>query len=177
MRHVYLIVIHSICTAFLGTTFAQKPGDIQDKHFDITVRKLLKFTVPTIDVKTLHDSDFSGILLDARENEEFMVSHIPNAIQIGFDDWDQTVLDDIAKDTPIIIYCSIGYRSEKIGEKLIEQGFTNVKNLYGSIFEWANRGYTLVDSKGKPTQNIHGYNRLWGYWIQNKAYKKVFKKQ
>ena len=43
-------------------------------------------------------------------------------------------------------------RSEKIGKKLLDMGYTNVKNLYGSIFEWANQGNILVDQKGSETK-------------------------
>ena len=40
----------------------------------------------------------------------------------------------------IIVYCSIGVRSEDIGEKLKELGYTKILNLYGGIFDWKNKG-------------------------------------
>ena len=72
---------------------------------------------------------------------------------------------DLPKDTPIIVYCSVGFRSEKTTEHLLALGFTNVKNLYGGIFEWSNAGQPMVDSNENSTTKIHAYNKKWGTWI------------
>lgn len=103
--------------------------------------------------------------LDAREKEEYQVSHIENARFIGYKDVDLSGLESLPKDTPIIVYCSVGYRSGKVTKQLIDKGFTDVKNLYGGIFEWSNQGKTLVDMNGNSTQNIHPYNERWGKWV------------
>jgi rhodanese-related sulfurtransferase len=107
------------------------------------------------------------VILDAREREEYDVSHIPNALYFGYKKPQYDILDDVDKDEILIIYCSIGYRSEKLGEKLKKKGYKNVLNLYGSIFEWANEGYPLVDSNNQPTDRIHGYNKKWSKWVDN----------
>jgi hypothetical protein len=72
------------------------------------------------------------------------------------------------------VYCSIGYRSEKIGEQLQKLGYKNVYNLYGSLFAWVNRGYEVVDINNKSTYTVHGYDAKWAKWITNKRYKKVY---
>lgn len=105
------------------------------------------------------------VFLDAREREEFEVSHIEGARFIGYKTFDLSKVEDIDKQTPIVVYCSIGYRSGEIGEQLLEAGFTNVLNLYGGIFYWVNNGHEVVDHKG-TTQNIHGYNRIWKRWVK-----------
>ena len=64
---------------------------------------------------------------------------------VGYDDFDVKRLEEISKNTKIVTYCSVGYRSERIGEKLMKQGFTDVSNLKGSLFKWANQGYELED--------------------------------
>jgi len=109
----------------------------------------------------------STVFLDAREKEEFYVSHIENARFIGYKEIDFYVLNDLPRDTSIIVYCSVGYRSGKVTKQLRDEGFTNVKNLYGGIFEWSNQGKPLVDMKGESTLNIHPYNERWGRWITN----------
>ncbi len=68
----------------------------------------------------------------------------------------------VPKDAEIVIYCSIGYRSEKIGERLKTAGFTKVRNLFGGIFAWANRGYPVKDPSGKTSRKVHGYDAKWG---------------
>jgi hypothetical protein len=99
---------------------------------------------------------------------------LPGARYAGYDDFDVASLDDLPRDTSIVVYCSIGYRSEKIGEKLREKGFINVKNLYGSIFEWANQGFPIVDNQGNLTHLIHTYNRNWSRWVDNDTLKKTW---
>jgi len=76
------------------------------------------------------------------------------------------------KESEIIVYCSIGYRSEKITEQLVQEGFKNVQNLYGGIFEWKNQGNEVVRPDGKPTEDVHAYSRLWGIWLKegNRVY-------
>jgi predicted sulfurtransferase len=69
------------------------------------------------------------------------------------------------KDTPIIVYCSVGYRSEKVAEQIIAAGYTQVSNLYGGIFEWVNEEQPVYDTKGK-TQKVHAYNKVWGVWLR-----------
>lgn len=103
--------------------------------------------------------------LDTREKKEFEISHIKNARHVGYDNFDLSSLSDIPKDAEIIVYCSVGARSQTIGEKLKKAGYTNVKNLYGGMFHWANRSYPMVNSNGERTTKVHGYSRDWGKWV------------
>jgi predicted sulfurtransferase len=59
----------------------------------------------------------------------------------------------------------VGYRSEKVGEKLQELGFQNVKNLYGGIFQWKNEGFEVENSLSMPTDSVHTYNKRWSKWL------------
>ena len=115
----------------------------------------------------------NAILLDAREKDEFEVSTIKNAIWVGYNDFDLSRVDTLNRDQEIIVYCSVGYRSSKIGIKLKEAGFNNVKNLYGGIFLWVNEGRPIFNDS-TLTQNIHAYNRKWGRFITNPDIEKVY---
>ena len=106
------------------------------------------------------------ILLDARELEEFQISHIENSVFIGYDNFNQNLLNTIPKESKIVVYCSVGYISCKIGEKIKEMGFVNVYNLYGGIFDWANQNQPLVNNENEKTNKIHGYNENWSKWIK-----------
>ena len=105
------------------------------------------------------------LFIDAREKNEFNVSHIENAVFVGYEDFKMSRLGTIPKQNEIIVYCSIGKRSEKITEKLVKAGYMNVSNLYGGIFEWVNQGYTLVDINNKNTDKVHAFSRFWGHWL------------
>lgn len=156
---------------------AQAPTSklVLNPKFDQTIRSYLDFSVPIITVDEFATRRDQYVVLDAREPHEFAVSHIEGAQYIGFKDWDQSVLDRLDPEQEIVIYCSIGYRSEKIGEKLQKRGFSKVRNLYGSIFEWVNQGHPVVNDAGKTT-NLHTYDRKWGKWVDNPAITKQTKK-
>ena len=169
----YTLLIILICV-FLPKTIAQK-SSVADKNFAETVNNYLSFTVPVVSVDDLYRLPTSSyLLLDTREKEEYHVSHISGAIHAGYTHFDASLLTSVPKDKKIILYCSIGYRSEKIGEKLIKLGYRRVYNLYGSIFEWVNRGYEVVDARGKPVKKIHGYDKSWSKWVLNPSFTKVY---
>ena len=98
------------------------------------------------------------VLLDVRAAEEFDVSHLTGARRI--DPAAQTA-PGVNKDAPIVTYCSVGYRSSSLATRLIAAGYTNVQNLEGSIFQWANEGRPLVRD-GKPADKVHPYDKRWG---------------
>lgn len=101
-------------------------------------------------------------IFDVREPEEFAVSHLSGAIN-------NSKSADIAelvsnKNTEIVVYCSVGYRSAAVAEELASLGYINVRNLKHSIFEWAEKGYPLVNSEG-AIESVHPFNRAWGALI------------
>jgi rhodanese-related sulfurtransferase len=150
-------------------SFLHAPAQVQSSAYDLTLKTLLSHSVPEVSVPQVKEMS-NVVLLDAREWNEFQVSHIKNARFVGYDQFDIGKLQSINKKQKIVVYCSVGYRSEKISEKLKEAGFTDVSNLYGGIFEWVNQGNVVVDEKGKATENIHAYSKTWGVWL-NKGVK------
>jgi rhodanese-related sulfurtransferase len=152
---------------------ANRPG-VGNPKFDEKISQLISFSVPTIGVSELKNMEGEVYILDAREKEEYEISHIPNAIYIGYNKLEKKVLKTIPKDANIVLYCSVGYRSEKIGEKFQKKGFTNVRNLYGSIFEWINQGNEVHDKEGKPTDKVHTYNKKWSQWVEEGKAEKVW---
>ncbi len=140
-------------------------GQIQSRSYSAMLYKLLDHTVEEISVSDASEVSNLTLFLDAREKDEFEVSHIKDAKWVGYDNFRMKRMEGIPKDKEIIIYCSVGYRSEKIGEKLEKAGYTNVKNLYGSIFEWVNQGHAVYDNDGNETIKIHAFDKDWGQWL------------
>ncbi|MEZ0608401.1 rhodanese-like domain-containing protein [Fibrella sp. WM1] len=149
----------------LTLTFPLLAQRTTNKAFGVMVDALIKESVPVVTCNELKQLP-AAVRLDAREKNEYMVSHLPNARWVGYDDFDLSRVADIPKSTPIVLYCSVGYRSEKVGEKLQAAGYTNVRNLYGSLFEWVNQGNPVVDANGKPTKRVHAYSRAWSIWLK-----------
>ncbi|WP_405575451.1 rhodanese-like domain-containing protein [Winogradskyella sp. Asnod2-B02-A] len=136
-----------------------------------TLQELLKThnkeSIPYISVKELAMPKTDAILLDARELKEYNVSHIPNSTYVGYDDFD---LDTVVKTLPdttstIVVYCSVGIRSEDIAEQLKKKGYTNVYNLFGGIFEWKNNNFPVYNSEEKETEQVHAYSKDWSKWL------------
>ena len=103
------------------------------------------------------------LLLDVRTRAEFEVSHLEGAKHI--DPGAPASLLREPKDRPIVTYCSVGYRSGGFAKKLIDAGYTNVANLEGSIFRWANEGRPVV-SGGRRADKVHPYNGTWGLLLK-----------
>lgn len=141
-------------------------GQFTDREFDEMANRMATGTVQDISVEEVSQQLDKVILLDTRERKEYEVSHLPNAIWVGYDDFDIKRLGDVPKNAKVVTYCSVGYRSERIGEKLQKAGYTDVSNLKGSIFKWVNEGLSVVDINNQPTEKVHGYNEKWGKWVK-----------
>lgn len=127
-------------------------------------------------LKGLYDSSFPVLkpeqitdlskyqVLDAREKVEYGVSHLPNAIWVGHDAFSLKSVANLDKNKPVLIYCTVGARSEQIGKILQKEGFSKVFNLYGGILHWVNEGRQVV-VRGTPTPRVHTYSRSWGIWL------------
>ena len=107
------------------------------------------------------------IILDTRSIEEYNVSHIKNAKFIDYDSFSPEMVAGLDKNKEVVVYCSVGYRSEKIGEQLKDIGFTNVNNLYGGIFQWKNKGNSVITNSAQTTDSVHTYNKNWSKWLIN----------
>lgn len=147
-------------------------GQVKSGAFRVMLKGLLSHNVPEIGVQQAAAEKERFIFLDAREPKEFDVSHIQGSIPVGYDHFELQKLADLPKDRAIVVYCSVGYRSEKVAEKLLKAGFSHVFNLYGGIFEWVNQGLSVVDTSG-VTENVHAFDRSWGIWL--KKGKKVYR--
>ena len=137
---------------------------VENNKYDLMLEKLLSHNVNEVAITDLAN-DSNIVYLDARSKNEYDVSHIENAIWVGCDKFKMKTVEGISKDRKIVVYCSVGYRSEIITQKLNKSGFKNVSNLYGGIFEWVNQQHKVYNNNG-VTNNVHVYNEEWGVWLQ-----------
>ena len=139
------------------------------------LRMLYRNTVPTVPAATLARElrqPAAPLLLDARTPAEYQVSHLPGARFVNADSIATATFADLDRQQPVVVYCSVGARSERLGERLHALGFRNMRNLYGGLFEWVNQGYPVVNAQG-ITPNVHPYSPLWSLWLKrgHKVYK------
>ncbi len=152
-----------------GNMFAQKSIDkLLEKHNTKSVPYI------SVTEARMLQSQNKALILDSREEKEYKVSHVKNAYNVGYDHFNIQEFEQKypEKDTTIIVYCSVGIRSEDIGEKLQQAGYTKVKNIYGGIFLWKEKDFPVVDSTQTETQNIHTFDKIWGKYL--KKGKKVY---
>jgi rhodanese-related sulfurtransferase len=130
------------------------------------IRKLVRARFP--DVPHLTTSQLADwlsdaqrappLLLDVRSDEEFAVSHLPNACQIDPDSNADDVMGKLPRDQPWVLYCSAGYRSSHLAQRLLQAGATDVANLDGAIFSWVREGRELQPSG--PGIQVHPYSKI-----------------
>lgn len=149
--------------AFLATSAAFSQLTVEDAKFNKKLRGLLSHNVNEVLPKDIETTEIV-LFLDSRELKEYETSHIKNALYVGYNDFDIKRMDSIAKEQKIVVYCSVGYRSEKITEKLEKAGFEDVSNLYGGIFEWVNNEKPVYNTNGK-TDSVHTFNKAWSKWL------------
>lgn len=162
-----------ICIPFIIFLLSKQyeiPQKTNNKLLNIITKSLQSSAVPKINVSDVVAHQSSYIFLDSREKKEYNVSHIKNSIYIGDKEFNMDKIDQLQKDTGIIVYCSVGVRSDKIAKEIIDAGYTNVHNMFGGIFTWINEGYPVFDSTGKSTRNIHPYSKMWGMFL-NRGHK------
>ncbi|WP_035916990.1 rhodanese-like domain-containing protein [Flavimarina sp. Hel_I_48] len=147
-------------------------GFIKSLHAQQSIDDILKKyntqSVPYISVETLKMEKDNYVLLDTRKKEEYDVSHLAEAIWVG-EHFDAARIESLQlkKEQPIVVYCTVGVRSESYGERLKNSGFTDINNLYGSIFAWKNAGFPIVDLTGRETEKVHVYSKIWGKYLKN----------
>lgn len=152
---LFVFVAHGLLYAQLST----------DDSYNAKLENTLSREVDDILVWDIVSSD-NLVFLDTREKDEYQVSHIKNALWVGYSDFNVSRLKEISKKTKIIVYCTIGYRSELITKKLIEVGFKDVKSMIGGIIEWKNNGNKVYDSTDRETQMVHTYDRSWSIYLK-----------
>ena len=109
------------------------------------------------------------LLFDVREAEEFNVSHLEGAVRIqpgaNAGDLIDGELKGVGRDRRIVLYCSVGVRSAAATQRLKNAGFTNVHNMNGSIFQWANEGRPIYCGSEKASK-VHPYDKHWGRYLK-----------
>lgn len=87
-----------------------------------------------------------AVIVDVREQDEWNEQHIEGAIFIPLAELENRMGElEQYKDSPIIMQCRTGRRSNIASKSLIEAGFSNVQNLEGGILAWSESGLATVN--------------------------------
>lgn len=128
------------------------------------------------------------VLLDTRNSDEYQVSHLEGARHLNFEAEDDSVKSllrelrsprgEASPPITIVCYCSVGYRSaimtNRIRTFLAAENETpslSIFNLEGSIFKWANEQRAMVTPTGVATTKAHPYNYVYGWGLEKTHWK------
>jgi rhodanese-related sulfurtransferase len=93
------------------------------------------------DVRSKLERGDKFLLVDVREDNEWVMGHLPRAIHMG-----RGVIErDIEQQVPntnseIVLYCGGGYRSALAADNLQKMGYQNVYSMDGGIRGWREAG-------------------------------------
>ena len=157
----------AICAGVAAS--AQEEGEDSTMSWSLTLKAIRArfLTVSQISPDTLQSwLDKSPqrenlLLLDVREPEEYAISHLQGAQPAPSKDEVLKALQGVPVDQPIVLYCSVGYRSSELAQFLMKKGYTEIYNLEGSIFAWANEGRPVYRGK-EQVKVVHPYDKNWG---------------
>lgn len=165
--------MHSRCLLLFALLALPLRADERDGGYQEALRtELAGIDAPLVGVPMASRLIENGaIVLDTRTKAEFEVSHLPGARLVTFGAWQliagPTVPRDLPRDRPIVVYCTIGWRSGKTVEALRARGYAGAVNLYGGIIQWHNEGGALVDADGRVTKRVHPYAPRYARFILN----------
>lgn len=96
----------------------------------------MDFAITPKELKTRLDKGDKLVLMDVREPWEFALAKLDGSVLIPLATLPQS-LDKLDRQVEIIAYCHHGMRSADATGLLLQQGFSNVKNLIGGIDAWS----------------------------------------
>lgn len=111
-----------------------------------------------------------ALLVDVRSDEEFAVSHIPGAVHAQTPETVAAALRGSQK-SELVLYCSVGWRSSDMAERVADLVDVPVHNLEGSIFAWANSGRPVVRD-GEVVREVHPFDDDWGRLLDERYWRR-----
>jgi rhodanese-related sulfurtransferase len=95
-------------------------------------------------VKTRMDRGDKFLLVDVREESEYVNDHLPGAIHLGKGVIERDIEGRVpGLNTEMILYCGGGFRSALAADNLQKMGYTNIISMDGGIRDWRKKGYPL----------------------------------
>ncbi len=92
---------------------------------------MINGTMPAITWREIQNANRNEVvILDVRTKDEFLMGHIPGAMNIPVDEL-RSRLSEIPSDKPVYIYCAVGLRGYLATKILMARGYTNVRNISG----------------------------------------------
>lgn len=163
-----------------GNSFPKLSVRVRDEivgtHFSkhIDPRKKIARHIIADDLKKMYENNEDFIIVDMRNDYELASGQFKNTIDIGLTNSRDLVTDKVMdklrihKDKKIVAVCTGGVRCEKMATYLVDQGFSNVSQLYNGIHSYMEKypGQdflgTLYTFDGRVTMDFGGDRKIIG---------------
>ncbi len=99
--------------------------------------------IDAVDIDAVRNRNEITLLLDVREPEEYLMGHIPGAVNLPQADL-ASRLEELPRDRPLMITCQAGMRSVRAAQFLKQVGFTQVASVTGGTTAWSRAGGSLA---------------------------------
>ncbi|HBW58658.1 MAG TPA: sulfurtransferase [Oscillatoriales bacterium UBA8482] len=143
MRKILLLFV--LIWLLISPVLLFNPLPVSAENFNSEITHFLEEIPPgyyavikTEDLQTLRQQG-NLVIIDVREPAEYASGHIPDAINIPLRFLTKN-LDKIPKDTPVILYCTTGYRTAMGVMALELLGYDNISGFPPSIQGWKAAG-------------------------------------
>jgi rhodanese-related sulfurtransferase len=127
--------------AGLGVVLVVLAGVFLFNPGDSTAAETLPREVSVSEAASLRDG--GAFILDVREPDEWVESHIPGATLIPLGELASRV-DEVPQDQEVVVVCRSGNRSAEGRDILLSAGFTDVTSMAGGVNQWKAAGFETV---------------------------------
>jgi hydroxyacylglutathione hydrolase len=95
------------------------------------------------ELKKMRDGNEAINVLDVRRNSEYQKEHIEGAVHIYVGEL-QNRIDEVPRDKPLAVICSVGRRASIGASLLLRAGFPKVYNVLGGMDAWTSAGFPVT---------------------------------
>jgi len=99
-------------------------------------------SIDPIELKQRLDSAGAPAVIDVRTSAEFVLGHIPGAVNIPFDEVASRI-GEVTAPHGVAVYCMRGPRARKGEANLLEAGYEAVLHIEGGLFAWQAAGLPI----------------------------------
>ena len=101
--------------------------------------------VCVVEVKNKIDKKENFLLVDVREESEWLEGKIPEAIYFGKGIIERDIeANEPDKEKEMILYCQGGFRSALAADSLQKMGYRNVFSMSGGFGEWSKNNFPVT---------------------------------
>jgi len=94
------------------------------------------------EAKVLLDGNKKIFLMDVRTPEEFSRGRLPGAVLIPIGELERRIAE-VPGNRTIVVYCTVGSRSNTAAKLLAQKGYRNVYNITYGLLDWYRNGFPL----------------------------------